>query len=69
MSKATEKAVSAYKLFCLHLAGTVYETLTFQGHVQQKVIGMVQRRLKARPINPLLADEAKRLNDEAERSI
>ena len=63
------KAMSAYKLFCLHLAGTIYETMTFQGHIQKKVIGMVQRKLKARPINPLFADEAKRLCDEAERSI
>lgn len=61
--------MNAYKLFCLHLAGTVYETLTFQSHVQRKVIGRVTRALKARPINPLFADEAKRLCDEAERSI
>lgn len=54
-----------YKLFCLHLAGSIYETLTFQGPIVRKI----KTRLKNRPVHPLLADEAKRLCDEAERSV
>lgn len=61
--------MSFYKLFCLHLCGSIYETLTFQSHVQRKIARRVTKALKARPINPLFADEAKRLCDEAERSI
>lgn len=58
-----------YKLFCLHLAGAIYENLTLQGHTQKRMIGVVKRMRAIPPPHPLLADEAKRLCDEAERSI
>lgn len=57
--------MSFYKLFCLHLSGSIYETLTFQGPIVRKI----KTHLKNRPVHPLLADEAKRLCDEAERSV
>lgn len=60
--------MSLYKLFCLHLARSIYETLTFEGPITRKVIAKI-KAIKTRPIHPLLADEAKRLCDEAERSI
>lgn len=57
--------MNSYKLFCLHLAGSIYESLTFQG----PIIRRIKTHLRNRQIHPLLADEAQRLRDEAERSI
>lgn len=57
--------MKSYKLFCLHLAGSIYESLTFQG----PIIRRIKTHLRNRQIHPLLADEAQRLRDEAERSI